>query len=60
MRRGVAGPVILILLGVIFLLSEFVPGLGVDRTWPVFVIILGVFLLLRSLGPPRPPQGPRA
>lgn len=57
-RSGVAGPVILILLGVLFLLSEFVPSLSIARTWPVLVIIFGVYLLLRSVSPPRAPRGP--
>lgn len=57
-RSSVAGPVVLILLGVLFLLSEFVPGLSIARTWPVLVIIFGVYLLVRSLSPPRAPRGP--
>lgn len=58
-QNGVGGPLILILIGVLFLLSEFTPGLGISRTWPVILIVVGVLLLFRSATPPRPPQGPR-
>lgn len=57
-RGGVALPIILILLGVLFLLSEFAPRLALDRTWPVILILVGAFLLARSVAPPRPPRGP--
>lgn len=57
-RGGVALPVILILLGVLFLLSEFAPRLALARTWPVILILAGALLLTRSVGPPRPPRGP--
>lgn len=57
--RGFAAPVILILLGVLFLVGEFVPRLGLHRTWPVILIVAGLLMLARSVGPPRPPRGPR-
>ena len=45
------GAVVLILIGVLFLLhtlglSEF----GIDRFWPIFVIILGGWLFARNFG----------
>lgn len=58
MRYGMAWPLFLILLGVLFLLNQFAPGLSIGRTWPVIVIALGVILLVRSMSPPRPPRGP--
>jgi Domain of unknown function (DUF5668) len=58
-RRDLTFPVILIVVGVLFLLSEFVPGLGIDRTWPFILIALGVLLCLRAFEPPRPPRGPQ-
>jgi membrane-bound ClpP family serine protease len=51
--------VILITLGVIFLMEEFVPQWGIRRTWPVLLIVIGVLKLIDSAMPPRPPQGPR-
>ncbi|MGH9404881.1 MAG: LiaI-LiaF-like domain-containing protein [Terriglobia bacterium] len=57
-RQGIGGPVILILLGVLFLLQEFTPQFGIGRTWPVILIVGGVLLLARSFSPPRPPRGP--
>lgn len=53
------GPVILIALGVMFLVDQFIPGWGIGRTWPVLLVIIGVMKLLDSTRPPRPPQGPR-
>jgi hypothetical protein len=58
-RLSLAGPVILVTLGVLFLVDEFVPGWGISRTWPVLLIIIGVLKLLDSAMPPRPPEGPR-
>jgi membrane-bound ClpP family serine protease len=53
------GPVILLTLGVIFLVDEFVPGWGISRTWPVLLIVIGVLKLFDSAMPARPPEGPR-
>jgi hypothetical protein len=58
-RRGLMGPIILIALGVMFLLQEFVPEWGFSRTWPVLLMLVGVVKLLDSFQPPRPPEGPR-
>ena len=58
-RANLVWPVILITLGVMFLLHEFVPGWNVRKTWPVLLVIVGVFKLVESSRPPRPPEGPR-
>ncbi|MGH9378123.1 MAG: LiaI-LiaF-like domain-containing protein [Terriglobia bacterium] len=58
-QNGIGGPLVLILIGVLFLLNEFAPDLGISRTWPVILIAVGILLLFRSASPPRPPQGPR-
>jgi membrane-bound ClpP family serine protease len=52
-------PVMLIALGVMFLLHEFVPGWGLGKTWPVLLVVIGVVKLLEASRPPRPPEGPR-
>jgi hypothetical protein len=52
-------PIILITLGVLFLVDQFVPGWGIRRTWPVLLVLIGVLKLLDSTRPPRPPAGPR-
>jgi hypothetical protein len=49
----------LIAVGVIFLLDQLVPGLGLHKTWPLLLIILGVLKLVDATLPPRPPEGPR-
>jgi len=53
------GPVVLIALGVLFLLQEFVPGWGFGRTWPALLILIGLVKLVDIAQPPRPPEGPR-
>ena len=58
-RISLTGPVILITIGVIFLMEEFVPGWGISRTWPVLLIVIGVLKLIDSALLPRPPEGPR-
>ena len=52
-------PVLLIILGVMFLLDQFVPTWGINKTWPVLLVVIGVFKLLDTGRPPRPPEGPR-
>jgi len=59
-QRGLpTGPVLLIVLGVMFLLEEFVPHWGLRRTWPLLLVVFGVLKLFDSIQPPRPPTGPR-
>jgi hypothetical protein len=58
-RGGLAGPVILITLGVLLLLHQFVPAWGFGQTWPILLIVIGVMKLLDANRPPRPPRGPR-
>jgi hypothetical protein len=52
-RRDGWGAVIigvgLILLGAYFLLRQYIPGLDVDRLWPIILIALGVLLVTTSL-----------
>ena len=68
--NGVMGPVILITLGVLILLSQ--TGMAeFNRTWPVILIVIGAIKILQSSastdghitqalpGPPQPPaSGP--
>ncbi len=58
-RPGLLGPVFIIVLGFIFLIGEFLPDWGINRTWPVLLIVAGVLKLVDSAKPPRPPEGPR-
>jgi hypothetical protein len=58
-RSGLTWPVVLITLGVILLLDQFVPGWGIGKTWPVLLVVIGVVKLLESGRPPRAPEGPR-
>jgi len=58
-RSGLTWPVVLITLGAILLLDQFMPGWGIGKTWPVLLVAVGVVKLLESGRPPRPPEGPR-
>jgi len=57
-RRGhgvrLTGPILLVTLGVLFLVGQFVPYWGVDRTWPVILIVIGLAKLLESVWAGRP------
>ena len=47
LSHGLMGPVVLITLGILFLLSEFhLAGFG--RTWPVLLIVIGAVKVLGS------------
>lgn len=50
-RRGLMGPVILITLGVLFLIGEFVRRLDFGDLWPVLLIVIGVMKLLEYSAP---------
>jgi hypothetical protein len=48
-RLGLTGPILLIALGVMFLVGQFVPNWGVGRTWPAILIVIGLARLLESV-----------
>jgi hypothetical protein len=52
-RSGVAGGVLLILLGIFFLIYQLMPGrlswLSVDLGWPFIIVGVGLFLLILGL-----------
>ena len=43
--RSLFGPIMMILVGAIFLVNQFVPELGFDRLWPLLLIAGGVAAL---------------
>jgi len=45
-RGGIGLGIILIALGMVFLLAQFVPGLAWWQLWPLFVILLGVIQMV--------------
>jgi len=47
---------LLILLGVWFLVREYVPAIDVDRLWPFLIVALGIVLLVAAVT--RRPEGP--
>lgn len=47
-RLGLTGPILLIALGVMFLVGQFVPEWGVGKTWPVILIVIGLARLIES------------
>ena len=57
--RALRGPLLLILIGVLFLLDHNT-AFDFNKTWPVIIIFLGVMRLAeRSLTPPPPPFTPQ-
>ena len=58
-RGGLTFPVLLIVLGIMFLLDQLVPGWGISKTWPALLVVIGVLKLVDVTRPPRPPEGPR-
>ena len=58
-RGGLTFPVLLIVVGIMFLLDQIVPGCGINRTWPALLIVIGILRLGSITRPPRPPEGPR-
>jgi len=58
-RGGLLFPVLLVVLGAMFLADQFLPGWGISRTWPVLLVVIGVLKLLDTTRSPRPPEGPR-
>lgn len=56
---GLTFPVLLIVLGVMFLLNQLAPGWGIDKTWPALLVVIGLLMLVDVTRPPRPPEGPR-
>jgi cell wall-active antibiotic response 4TMS protein YvqF len=58
LARTLRGPVTLITLGILFALNNFTPY-GFGQTWPVLLIVFGLFSLLARGGePPAQPQYP--
>jgi len=58
-RGGITLPILLIVLGIILLLDQLVPGWGIGKTWPALLVAVGVLKLIDVTRPLRPPQGPR-
>lgn len=47
-RLGLTGPILLIALGVMFLVGQFIPEWGVGKTWPLILIVIGLARLIES------------
>lgn len=46
---GLTGPILLVTLGALFLVGQFIPYWGVGRTWPVILIVIGLTRLFESV-----------
>lgn len=56
--RAVRGPILLIVVGAMFALQQ-AGKLEFDRTWPVLIIVFGIFKLIeRTMGPAPGPYSP--
>ncbi len=49
--RGYMAPAVLLTLGVLFLIAEFVPRYDFDRTWPILLIVIGLVKILQWSSP---------
>jgi len=47
-RRGITGGIVLIALGVLFLLNNFLPDFRIGDYWPLILVAVGVGLLLKG------------
>jgi len=56
---GLTLPILLIVIGIMFLLDQLVPGWGISKTWPALLVAIGILKLVDVTKPPRPPEGPR-
>lgn len=65
---GYIGPIVLVTLGVLFLIDQYTTY-GIDRTWPIILIVIGIMKVLQwnapttghvdvsQIGPGAPPTG---
>ncbi len=47
-RGGLTAGLILISLGAIFLISNFIPELGIGKLWPLLLVVIGFILITKS------------
>ena len=47
-KRVVVGGLVLIVIGVMFLANNFIPGINIWNFWPVFIIAIGISMLLNA------------
>lgn len=52
-RRGWIGGLVLITLGLLFLIDEFIPCLGFGDLWPFLLVVIGVGLLINGISTKR-------
>ena len=45
---GIIGGVVLITLGVLFLLDQFIPNVNFGDLWPVLLIVIGISILFKN------------
>jgi hypothetical protein len=56
-KRGIVGGLVLIVLGLLFLAQNLIPGFEFGDYWPAIFIAIGVGLLWRSYRPARSEEG---
>lgn len=47
-RRGITGGLVLIVLGILFLMGNFLPDFRISDYWPLLLVAVGVGLLLKD------------
>ena len=48
-HRGLIGGLVLITLGILFLVVEFVPSVDFGDLWPILLVVIGIGLLIKSV-----------
>ncbi len=56
-RRGVIWPLLLIVIGLIFLADQFIPHVDMSELWPLILIAIGVLKLIESTASMEGHQG---
>jgi LiaI-LiaF-like transmembrane region len=51
--HSLVGPLVLIALGVVFLVGQFVPAWRIGKTWPALLIVIGTAKLVEIFYPKR-------
>ncbi|MFM2105096.1 MAG: hypothetical protein RL338_128 [Chloroflexota bacterium] len=57
---GLIAGLVLIAIGGWFLIDEYLPGIDLDRAWPLLIIGLGVIVIAGAIRPRSTPPGPPA
>ena len=55
-HNQIIGGLLILTVGVIFLVNNFLPGFGMGKLWPLFLIILAIGIITGELRPRKEPE----